>query len=535
MLHSTPRPAGRATQVAFAALVALVLAFTVWCVLLMVSTRGLRRDLEGRIGWLQQLDAIGMAALDDEALRRHQALRAEIVAADPGPALSTALAGLDLAIAQANAPAVALALDELRKEIRRGNAAISGQLGDAFNGLNLAAVMALVLAGGCLVLVRVAFLRTREARGLGQRLAQSERRMRAVVELAADAIITVDAHGQIVGVNRAATELFALGVAEMIGRPLASLVAEIGPLLRAPPVSPTRLEARRHGHERFPVGVSVAWLDQDHEAGAVVVLRDATLDVRTEDAMRAARDAALRAAESKSDFVASMSHELRTPLNAIIGYGEMLREQLEEEGKAEWVDDIDRLLLSSRHLVALIGDILDLSKIEAGRVDMSLAPIDVAEAVREVAASAEPLAARHGNTFTLDLAPGLRSIVADRTRVQQILLNLLSNAAKYTKQGSIRLGVRRERREDGSWLVFTVEDTGVGISPEALGRLFRSFERGDHETRRRHEGTGLGLAISQRLCAHMGGDIAVTSELGKGSTFTVSLPSQPRVRVVAGA
>jgi len=519
--------------------VALVVAFAVWCVLLMVSTGGLRRSLEDRVGWLQELDAIGLAAQqgdggDSKAVGLHRSLRARMLASEPAPALQAAVEGVDVAFTRPGAPGLALALADLRDQIRRENATISGELGGSWTGLNFAALAALVLAGGSLVLVRIAMARTREARRLGQQLVAGEARVRAVIELAADAIITVDLHGAIVGVNRAAADLFELGVAEMIGRSLITLVPGIGRLLRDPPVIPTRLEARRRGDELFPVGVSVARLEQEQESGLVVVLRDATVDVRAEEAMRAARDAAVRAAESKSDFVASMSHELRTPLNAIIGYGEMLREQIADEGKAEWVEDIDRLLVSSRHLVALIGDILDLSKIEAGRIDLSLAPVDVAEIVTEVAASAEPLAARQGNTFTLDLGPELRSIVADRTRIRQILLNLLSNAAKYTTDGSIRLTVRRERRDGEAWLVFAVEDTGVGISEKALGRLFRAFERGDHETRRRHVGTGLGLTISQRLCEHMGGNIAVTSEVGRGSTFTVALPARPRPRVASG-
>jgi PAS domain S-box-containing protein len=537
--HIKPQPIGRAARTAFAVFAAFILAFAVWCGLLMVSTGGLRRDLEARIGWLQELDALGLAAdettLAAEVVEGHRALHGQILAAAPGPTLQTALVALDAALAEGGPAALALARDGLRKELRRDNATISGQLGDAWRGLNLAAFAALLLAGGSLVLAWFAMVRGREARRLGQRLVQNEARIRTVVELAADGIVTVDESGVIVGVNRAAADLFGLAAAELLGRPLVDLVPGIGRSLREPPGAPTRLEARRRKDAPLPIGVSVARLDQDQASGAVVVMRDVTLDVRTEQAMAAARDAALRAAEFKSDFVASMSHELRTPLNAIIGYGEMLREQMEEEGKAEWVGDVDRLLLSSRHLVALIGDILDISKIEAGRVDMSLASFDVAEIMTEVAASAEPLAAAQNNRFSLELAPGLRSIVTDRTRIRQILLNLLSNAAKFTKDGSIRLTVRRELREGDPWLVFTVEDTGVGISEQALRRLFRAFERGDPETRRSHAGTGLGLAISQRLSALMGGSITVTSEVGRGSTFTVALPATPRARAKPSA
>ena len=300
MSHITPQPIGRAATAAFAVFVALIVAFVVWCVLLMVSTGGLRRDLEARIGWLQELDAIrlaaGEAAIDAEVVEGHQALRGKILAAAPGPALQTALAAIDAALAERGPAALALARDGLRKEIRRDNATISGQLGDGWRGLNLAAFAALVLAAGSLVLAWFAMVRSREARRLGQRLVQNEARIRTVVELAADGIVTVDEDGAIVGVNRAAADLFGLAAAEMLGQPLVELVPGIGRSLREPPVAPTRLEARRRKDAPLPIGVSVARLDHDQASGAVVVIRDVTFDVRAEQAMAEARDSALRAA-----------------------------------------------------------------------------------------------------------------------------------------------------------------------------------------------------------------------------------------------
>ncbi|MBK8261088.1 MAG: PAS domain-containing protein [Nannocystis sp.] len=524
----------RPSSVTYPLLVAITVAFAVWCVHLMVTTSASRQRLTERITWLRELDALDLAASEDPGSsatsQRYADLRAALLAADPNPALVTPLDQLGRAIARRE-DRLNLAVDALRRELRRENAAISAELGDAWDGLNLAALAALVFASGCLGLVAVARARARDARRLSRDLTRSEARARAIIELAADPILTVDAGGALISANKAAIDLLDLagpaGDAHSgdYGR-LADRLPAVDRLLRSPPAAPARLSAKV-GDQTIPVAVSIATIDQHDDPRAVVILRDIRDDIRAEEALRLARDAALQASEAKSDFLANMSHELRTPLNAIIGYGELIREEVEEEGNASRVEDLNKQLAAAHHLLGLIDDILDLSKIEAGRLDLSIAPIDVTELITEVRATALPLAARQGNTFEVHLEPELGAIIGDRTRLRQILLNLLSNAAKYTEGGAIHLSVRRRREAGRDWLVFEVRDTGVGISPEALSRLFGAFERGDRSTRRRYRGTGLGLAITQRLCEHMGGRVSVDSEVGRGSTFTVRLPARP--------
>lgn len=244
--------------------------------------------------------------------------------------------------------------------------------------------------------------------------------------------------------------------------------------------------------------------------------------------LAAARDHAFAASRAKSAFLANMSHELRTPLNAIIGYSEMLAEEAAEAGLEGFQTDLAKILASGRHLLALINDILDHSKIEAGRVQLVLEEFSVAALLDEVAATLRVLAKRHGNTIVVQYQPAIGRMYADLTRVRQVLYNLMSNACKFTEQGQITVSAVRETSNGQEWIYFTVSDTGLGMSSEQLGGLFQEFAQLDNSTRRRFEGTGLGLAISKRLVELMGGTISVESELGRGSTFTVRLPAVVR-------
>lgn len=263
----------------------------------------------------------------------------------------------------------------------------------------------------------------------------------------------------------------------------------------------------------------------------IAVKRDITARLRAENELRRkneeieqARDAALEASRSKSRFLANMSHELRTPLNAIIGYAEMVAEDAEAIGEAVFVDDLLKIRKAGEHLLALINDVLDISKIEAGAVQLHLESFDVRTAVSGVVATIDPLAREKKNTLTVDYGEDLGTMRADLTKLRQTLLNLLSNACKFTDGGQVALGVRKVEEEGQSMLRFEIRDTGIGIGAEQLGRLFRPFVQADASTTRKYGGTGLGLAISQRFCQMMGGRIEVRSEPGKGSTFTVSLP-----------
>ncbi len=228
----------------------------------------------------------------------------------------------------------------------------------------------------------------------------------------------------------------------------------------------------------------------------------------------------------KSEFLANMSHELRTPLNAIIGYSEMLQEDAADLGAEQFTDDLGKINAAGKHLLELINAVLDLSKIEAGKMELYLESFDVAELVRDIAAVIQPLAGKNSNRLALDCPGGIGSMHADLTKVRQALFNLLSNACKFTEGGTVLLTVAREAGAAQEWMVFGVKDTGIGMTPEQLARLFEAFTQADAATTRRFGGTGLGLALSRRLCRMMGGDITVESESGRGSTFTIRLPAQ---------
>jgi signal transduction histidine kinase len=237
-----------------------------------------------------------------------------------------------------------------------------------------------------------------------------------------------------------------------------------------------------------------------------------------------AREAAEQANRAKSAFLANMSHELRTPLNAIIGYSELLQEEASDEGHEDLIPDLQKICTSGKHLLSLINNVLDLSKIEAGKLSLFIETFDIARVVEEVRVTAAPLVARKGNGFQIRCDAGLGSLKGDVTRLRQVLLNLLSNASKFSDKGTVMLSARRVVDRDGNWIVFEVSDTGVGMTPDQLSRIFQAFSQADSSTSRKYGGTGLGLVISRRFCQMMGGDISVSSQMGMGSTFTVRLP-----------
>jgi signal transduction histidine kinase/DNA-binding response OmpR family regulator/HAMP domain-containing protein len=243
------------------------------------------------------------------------------------------------------------------------------------------------------------------------------------------------------------------------------------------------------------------------------------------DRLADARDEAMQATLAKSRFLATMSHELRTPLNAVIGITEMLIEEAEDSGETATIEPLGRISRAGKHLLELINEVLDLSKIEAGKLEFHFEDIDLAAFIADVAGAAEPLAAKNGNRLVVERPDDLGAMRCDVTRLRQIVLNLLSNACKFSENGTVSFATSREFTGEADWVVFRVSDTGIGMTPEQVAKLFQEFTQADSSTTRKYGGTGLGLAITDRLCRMLGGTITVESEPGIGTSFTVRLPA----------
>jgi signal transduction histidine kinase len=326
---------------------------------------------------------------------------------------------------------------------------------------------------------------------------------------------------------------------------IATLLAIYTSRAIARPLEATTLIAQRVSEEsNFDLQVPVTTSD---EVGMLAISINELIQrvaEYTED-LQEAKIAAEAANRSKSAFLANMSHELRTPLNAIINYSEMLQEDAQDSGSEDFLPDLEKIQTAGKHLLDMISDILDISKIEAGHVTLYLEHFDVATMIEEVMTTAQPLVEKKGNALRLQAKGELGMMYADQPKVRQILLNLLSNAAKFTEKGVITIEIEKVKNEkpkpkkrnknndvnsgsnySSKFLIFRVSDTGIGMTDEQLEQIFKPFTQADASTTKKYGGTGLGLTISQRLCQILGGEISVESEDGKGSVFIVSLPER---------
>lgn len=255
------------------------------------------------------------------------------------------------------------------------------------------------------------------------------------------------------------------------------------------------------------------------------LLKEIERHEQTMTMLTVAKDDAERANGAKSDFLAKMSHELRTPLNAVLGYSEILLEDAELEGRGEQIADLQKISAAGKHLLAMVNDILDISKIEAGKMELNLETVDLDKLVDEVESTARPLAAKNTNALVVERGPAIGMMVADATKLRQAIFNLLSNAAKFTQNGRITLAVERFVRDGADWISISVADTGIGINEEQQKALFSNFAQASASIAAKYGGTGLGLSLSQNLCHLMGGSISLESEPGKGSRFSIELPA----------
>ena len=372
--------------------------------------------------------------------------------------------------------------------------------------------------------------RTTKLRQSEETLRTREAEVSAIMNATLSGLVTVDDCGIIKSLNPAAATLFGYSEQEAIGRKISRLIPGIDRDKDQPTwvhITGRRLEqlAEHADGTTFPIDLDIS--DTETPSGHLYVwgINDISERKQAEREILNARKTAEEANRAKSEFLANMSHELRTPMNAILGYSEMLMEEAEDLEQEGFIPDLKKINQAGNHLLSLINDVLDLSKIEAGRMDVFAEDIDIGILIDEVTATAKPLLARNNNRMKVVRDDYLGAAHQDLTKLRQSLFNLLSNAAKFTHEGTVTLNATRTQKDGQDWLVFAVSDTGIGIAADKLEAVFEEFTQADGSTTRDYGGTGLGLAISQRICHLLGGAITVQSQPGAGSTFTIEIPA----------
>ncbi|MCB9703942.1 MAG: response regulator [Myxococcales bacterium] len=370
-----------------------------------------------------------------------------------------------------------------------------------------------------------------------------EARLRSFVDHSADSFVAHDMNGRVTDVNQTMCDALGYTREELLSMHLYDFEDTVkkgsvrGIWNRMTPGIPITVQGRHRRRDGvlFPAEVRIGLFGEGEDAQAMAFSRDITERKRAEAALQElnaelslARDAALRASQAKSDFLANMSHELRTPLNAIIGYTELITEDLPLYNAEPVGEDLGKIHGAAIHLLGLINDILDLSKIEAGKMEIHLEDVDLDEVIDGVVDVVRPLAEGSRDRLVVRSNRHLGLVRSDRIKLRQSLINLLSNACKFTRDGTVELAVTREGEGDEGWLSFAVRDTGIGIPPERLDEIFEAFTQADASTTRKYGGTGLGLAITRRFARLLGGDVEVASVVGEGSTFTLRLPIQAK-------
>ncbi len=354
-------------------------------------------------------------------------------------------------------------------------------------------------------------------------LRESEARFRVVAETAAYGILTFDAAQRITYANAAASRALGYPRGSIAGMDLRAIIPA-GIEHSFCSIHSFEVEGRHADGRTLPLEASIGEYQIGGNQFHTLIFHDISDRKRAEEDLRQARDAAEASNRAKSAFVANMSHELRTPLNAILGYTEMLLEDTADNGHKEYSSDLNRILTAGRHLLSLINDILDMSKIEAGKMEIHPEWVNVESLVSECVSTVEPLASKNNNRLIVEPFDPHGPVWTDSTRFRQSLFNLLSNACKFTNNGLVELSLRLNEQEGREWMHWSVRDTGQGISKEDQAKLFEAFTQVNWSTAKSQGGTGLGLAITRQLCEAMGGHVSLESEPGKGSTFTLSLP-----------